>query len=203
MKTTPIVRQDPEFRGRELSVNKPARAVFLDRDGVVNEEVGYLVHSCDMRFMRGIFPLCQTAQQQGYKLIIITNQSGIARGYYTEEQYQELTAWMRERFLREGVTLDAVYHAPDHPDYPASDPGHGSDWRKPGPGMLLEAQRVFGLDMAVSVFVGDKCTDVKAGNAAGVGKMFLIKGVETQDCDGQYERMQDLAAVERWLTERG
>ena len=186
-----------------MSSQGPARALFLDRDGVVNEEVGYLVHARDVRFVHGVFSLCRTAQQLGYRLVVVTNQSGIARGYYTEEQYQELTRWMHGRLEREGVHLDAIYHAPEHPDYPATSSGRGPDWRKPGPGMLLEAQRILGLDMAASVFVGDKCTDVMAGNAAGVGKMFLLLGTETQDCDGSFQSVRELADVDRWLVERG
>jgi len=179
------------------------RALFLDRDGVINEEVGYLVHAKDARFTAGLFSLCRAAQSLGYKLIVVTNQAGIARGYYSEEQYQTLMQWMRERLQREGITLDAVYHCPDHPDFPVSTFKCPADWRKPGPGMLLEAQRVFNLDMAASLFVGDRCSDVEAGNAARVGKVFMLRGVEIAECDGEYEAVDHLHEVERWLTARG
>jgi D-glycero-D-manno-heptose 1,7-bisphosphate phosphatase len=178
------------------------RALFLDRDGVINEEVGYLMHAKDVRFMPGLFSLCRTAQTLGYKLVVVTNQAGIARGYYTEEQYQAVMQWIREKLAREQITLDAVYHCPDHPDFPSSrkcDPS----WRKPEPGMLLAAAQEFALDMAASVYVGDRCTDVGAGNAARVGKMFLLRGVETAECAGEYEVVTELQAVERWLTARG
>jgi D-glycero-D-manno-heptose 1,7-bisphosphate phosphatase len=178
------------------------RALFLDRDGVINEEIGYLVHAKDVRFMPGLFSLCRTAQTLGYKLVVVTNQAGIARGYYTEEQYEAVMQWMREKLAREGITLDAVYFCPDHPDFPHSrkcDPS----WRKPGPGMLLAAAQEFALDMAASVYVGDRCTDVGAGNAAQVGKMFLLRGVETAECAGEYEIVTELQAVEKWLSVRG
>jgi D-glycero-D-manno-heptose 1,7-bisphosphate phosphatase len=178
------------------------RALFLDRDGVINEEIGYLVHAKDVRFMPGLFSLCRTAQTLGYRLIVVTNQAGIARGYYTEEQYQTVMQWMREKLAGENITLDAIYHCPDHPDFPHSmkcDPS----WRKPGPGMLLAAAQEFALDMAASVFVGDRCTDVGAGNAARIGKMFLLSGVETAGCSGEYESVSELQAVERWLSTRG
>jgi D-glycero-D-manno-heptose 1,7-bisphosphate phosphatase len=178
------------------------RALFLDRDGVINEEIGYLVHAKDVRFMPGLFALCKTAQTLGYKLIVVTNQAGIARGYYTEEQYQAVMQWMRERLGREGITLNAVYHCPDHPDFP-----HirkcDEDWRKPGPGMLLAAAREFALDMAESIYVGDRCTDVGAGNAAKVGQMFLLRGVETAECAGEYALVTELQEVERWMSARG
>ncbi len=179
------------------------RALFLDRDGVINVDIGYLVYAKDTRFVPGIFQLCLTAQSLGYKLIVVTNQSGIARGYYSEEQYETLMQWMRERLAREGITLDAVYHCPDHPDFPASTFKCPADWRKPGPGMLLAAQREFNLDMSASVFIGDHCSDVTAGNAARVGKMFLLRGVEIAECDEEYETVDHLHEVERWLTARG
>jgi D-glycero-D-manno-heptose 1,7-bisphosphate phosphatase len=185
-----------------MSEAAKSRALFLDRDGVINEEVGYLVHAKDVRFTAGLFSLCRTAQTLGYKLVVVTNQSGIARGYYTEEQYETVMQWMREELAREGIVLDAVYYCPDHPDFPSSrkcDPS----WRKPGPGMLLAAAQEFALDMAASVYVGDRCTDVSAGNAAKVGKMFLLAGVETAECDGEYEVVTELQAVERLLSARG
>jgi len=186
-----------------MSDTQHNRALFLDRDGVINEEIGYLMHAKDVRFMPGLFSLCRAAQTLGYKLIVVTNQAGIARGYYTEEQFQAVMQWMRERLAREGIALDAVYHCPDHPDFPASTFKCDPDWRKPGPGMLLAAAREFALDMAASVYVGDRCTDVGAGNAAKVGKMFLLSGVETAECGGEYESVVQLSEVERWLSARG
>ena len=178
-----------------------ARALILDRDGVINEEVGYLVRPEDVRFTTGLHSLCRSAQRLGYKLVVVTNQSGIARGYYTEEDYQTLMAWMRAELAREGITLDAVYHSPDHPDYPEKRK-RDEDWRKPGPGMLLAAARDLGLELAASVFVGDQCTDVAAGNAAGVRKMFLVSGGKTAECAGNYEPVAGLEEVEDWLEAR-
>ncbi len=91
------------------------RALFLDRDGVVNEEVGYLHHSDHVRFVEGIFPLCRTAQRLGYKLIVVTNQAGIGRGFYTLEQYQVLTEWIVTQFAGQGIALDDVLCCPYHP----------------------------------------------------------------------------------------
>src|ERR1700729_4030570 len=93
-----------------------SRALFLDRDGVVNEEVGYLYRSEDVRWVEGIVPLCLTAQSLGYKLIVVTNQSGIARGYYRMQQYEELTAWIRAELAQKGVIPDGVYSCSYHPD---------------------------------------------------------------------------------------
>jgi D-glycero-D-manno-heptose 1,7-bisphosphate phosphatase len=180
-----------------------ARALFLDRDGVINEDIGYLVQARDARFVPGVFSLCRAAQRLGYKLVVVTNQSGIARGYYTEEQFHTLMDWIKERLAREGVTLDAVYYSPDHPDFPVGTFKRPADWRKPGPGMLLAAADDLNLDLSASVFVGDNCTDVTAGNAARVGKMFLLRGVEVAECDGEYEGVRELAEVERGRAARG
>jgi D-glycero-D-manno-heptose 1,7-bisphosphate phosphatase len=199
----PVAGDGERDEGAGLSDEAKARALFLDRDGVINEDIGYLVHAKDARFVPGVFALCRTAKRLGYKLVVVTNQSGIARGYYTEEQYHALMDWMMEQLEREGVTLDAVYYSPDHPDFPVSSFKRPADWRKPGPGMLLAAEDELKLDMSASVFVGDNCTDVTAGNAARVGKMFLLRGVEAAECGGEHEGVRELAEVERWLAERG
>src|ERR1700744_1384125 len=94
-----------------------ARALFLDRDGVINEEVGYLHRAEEVRWVEGIVPLCRTAQELGYKLVVVTNQSGIARGLYTTEAFEGLMTWMRAELARDGVRLDAVYHCPYHPKH--------------------------------------------------------------------------------------
>ena len=93
------------------------RALFLDRDGVVNEEVGYLHRAEEVRFVDGIFSLCLTAAALGYRLIVVTNQAGIARGFYSEEDFEVLMEFMRGELLAEGVTLDAVYYCPFHPEH--------------------------------------------------------------------------------------
>ena len=172
--------------------------MFLDRDGVVNHEVGYLHRPDEVRWVDGIVPLCRTAMELGYKLVVVTNQSGIARGFYTMAQYEELTAWIRAELLRESVMLDAVYCCPYHPE------GLGEyrrehDDRKPGPGMLLRAAREFGVELAESVMVGDRCSDVGAANAAGLRQAFLLRGTEPEPCPGEHMVVETLAEVERWI----
>ncbi|WP_433984571.1 HAD-IIIA family hydrolase [Tunturiibacter empetritectus] len=93
------------------------RALFLDRDGVVNEEVGYLHRAEEVRFVDGIFSLCRTAVGLGYRLIVVTNQAGIARGYYSEADFHNLMTFMRGKLHAEGVELDAVYYCPFHPEH--------------------------------------------------------------------------------------
>jgi D-glycero-D-manno-heptose 1,7-bisphosphate phosphatase len=179
------------------------RALFLDRDGVVNEEVGYLHRADEVRFVEGIFSLCRTAAGLGYKLIVVTNQAGIARGYYSEADFDALMNFMRGVLRAEGVELDAVYHCPFHPEHGVGKYKREHEDRKPGTGMLRRGVREFGVDLSESVMVGDRCSDVGAANAAGLRQMFLIRGTEAAACHGDYVTAESLAEVERWLIEQG
>lgn len=179
------------------------RALFLDRDGVVNHEVGYLYQSKDVRWVEGIFPLVRTAIELGYKTVVVTNQSGIARGYYTEEQFHTLMDWMQVEFAAEGGKLDAVYYCPFHPRQGVGIYQKESEDRKPSPGMLRRAAADHGLDLSRSVMVGDRCTDVGAANAAGLRQAFLIRGTETEPCPGEAIVIDSLAELEAWLREQG
>ncbi|WP_206936083.1 HAD-IIIA family hydrolase [Roseococcus thiosulfatophilus] len=141
------------------------RALFLDRDGVVNEDLGYVHRIEDFHFRPGIFELCRAARGLGMALVVVTNQSGICRGMYSEEDFAALTEWMRARFVAEGAPLDRVEHCPDVAP---------SRRRKPGPGMILDAAAALGLDLAASVMLGDRRTDMAAAEAAGVGIRLLF-----------------------------
>ncbi len=179
------------------------RALFLDRDGVVNVEVGYLHRAEDVRFVEGIFSLCRTAMRLGYRLIVVTNQAGIARGYYTEQDFEQLMEWMHEALRVEAVKLDAVYFCPFHPVHGVGEYKREHEDRKPGTGMLRRGAAEFGLSLAESVMVGDRCSDIAAANAAGLRQAFLISGTEEGACGGDYRGVHSLAEVERWLIEQG
>ena len=146
------------------------KALFLDRDGVINKEKNYLHRIEDFEFIDGVFETCRAFQEKGYLIIVITNQAGIARGKYTEEDYQVLTRWMVERFADEGVTVNAVYHCPHHPEFSGE-----CSCRKPSPGMLEEAKAAFNIDMVSSILVGDKESDIEAGKNAGIKTNVLVK----------------------------
>jgi D-glycero-D-manno-heptose 1,7-bisphosphate phosphatase len=176
-----------------------AKALFLDRDGVINHEVGYLYRSEDVRWVDGIFSLCRSAVQSGYKLVVVTNQSGIARGYYSEADFGVLMDWMRAEFVAQGVPLDAVYFCPYHPHHGIGQYKREHEDRKPGPGMLLRAARDLNLDLGLSMMVGDRCSDVAAANTAGLGRMFLLSGTETETCSGEYVSVESLADVGEWM----
>ena len=183
-----------------MTDHAPQRALFLDRDGVINQEVGYLYRPEEVRFVPGIFSLCRAAQARGYRLIIVTNQSGIARGLYSTAQFDGLMEWMRREFLRESIVLDAVYHCPYHPVHGVGEYKREHPDRKPGTGMLRRGAEAFGLDLGASILVGDRCSDIEAANTAGLRQAFLIAGTEVQPCPGKYMRIQHLAEVEAWLT---
>jgi D-glycero-D-manno-heptose 1,7-bisphosphate phosphatase len=167
------------------------RALILDRDGVVHREKGYLWRAEEVEFLPGVWELCRAARDKGFVIVIVTNQSGIARGYYSEHDLKKLMEWMGERFREQGVELAAYYYCPHHPEGQGE---YGKEcWeRKPGPGMILRAAEELDLDLARSVMVGDRCSDVRAGNAAGVGRVYLLAGTETRKCTGEYEAIEQL-----------
>jgi D-glycero-D-manno-heptose 1,7-bisphosphate phosphatase len=146
-----------------------SKALFLDRDGVINLDHGYVHKPEDFEFVPGIFHLVRAANVKNYKVIVVTNQAGIGRGYYTEAQFHALTRWMRQQFELNGGRIDAVYFCPYHPEHGVGYYRRESDCRKPAPGMLLQAQIEHNLDMQASVLVGDKPSDMAAGQVAGVG----------------------------------
>jgi len=149
-------------------------ALFLDRDGVINHDTGYTHRIEDFRFRDGIFDICRTAQARGFVLVVVTNQAGVGRGYYTEEQFQTLTAWMLNRFAEQDVSFTAVEHCPDHPTAGIGPYRRESPRRKPGPGMILDAAVAHGLDLPRSVMIGDRASDMQAAQAAGVGRWILL-----------------------------
>lgn len=144
------------------------RALFLDRDGVINHDSGYTSSAENFRFIEGIFDLCRVAKRLGYLLIVVTNQAGIGRGYYSEQDFLTLTEWMRERFEAEGVPIADVFHCPYHPENGVGHYKRDSFDRKPNPGMLLRAAKKHGLDLGRSIMIGDKDSDMQAASKAGV-----------------------------------
>ena len=150
------------------------RGLLLDRDGVINHDSGYVGRVADCRFIDGIFALTQAFAAQGFVIVIVTNQSGIGRGYYSEADFAELMTWMRGEFARYGVEIAAVYHCPDHPTEGIGRYRRDTPWRKPGPGMFLRAAADLSLDPARSWTIGDKPSDIAAGRAANIGTLVLL-----------------------------
>lgn len=146
------------------------RALFLDRDGVVNIEKNYLYKTEDFEFIDGVFETCREFQERGYLIFIVTNQAGIARGIYTEKDFNELTKWMLDKFVSKRVVVSKVYYCPHHPDFTGD-----CACRKPEPGMLLRASQDYDIDLSSSIFVGDKKSDMVAAKKSGILNRILVR----------------------------
>ena len=177
------------------------KAVFLDRDGVINVDTGYVHRISDFEFLEGIFDLTRAAVNKGYLLFVVTNQAGIGRGYYSEADFQVVTAWMLERFASEGVEVEKVYFSPYHPVYGIGEYKIDHVSRKPRPGMLLEAKSEFDLDLKACVLIGDKVSDIQAGISAGVGiNLYLGEYVSVGDMGlGQYHHISRISQAKNYL----
>jgi D-glycero-D-manno-heptose 1,7-bisphosphate phosphatase len=152
------------------------RALFLDRDGVINEDRRYVHRIEDFHFIDGIFDICRAAIDAGMIIIVVTNQAGIGRGLFTEQQFHVLTDWMNARFAEQGVTIDQVYYCPHHPVYATGHYKLDCFCRKPNPGMILRARDDHGITLRSSILIGDKGWDIVAAKAAGIGTTVLISG---------------------------
>ena len=187
-------------RGRDPGA---ARAAFVDRDGVIIEDRGYAYRSEDCVLLPGAARGLRALQSAGYLLVVVTNQSGIARGLYTEADYDAFTSKLRALLLlAEGVQLDEIRYCPHLPDAAVAAYRRDCDCRKPHPGMLLRSIRALGLDPRASLLIGDRATDLAAGRAAGVGRCLLVRSGQSISAadvalaDGVYD---DLDACVREL----
>jgi D-glycero-D-manno-heptose 1,7-bisphosphate phosphatase len=175
------------------------RAVFLDRDGVLIEEKNYLHHVEDVVFIPGVGAALRRLADSGFKLFIVSNQSGVGRGYFTLSDVENVNAHILAEFARHGVGFQKIYIAPEAPDQP-------SRGRKPSPQFLLDARDEFQLDLTQSFMIGDKLIDLECGWNAGVKASLLVRtgyGAETERrCPDQLRRavvVNDLAAATRWI----
>lgn len=160
------------------------RGLLLDRDGVINVDHGFVGRCEQFEFMPGLFPFLRTSQDMGFRLAILTNQSGVARGLYTAKAYDDLTTWMRAELLREGITIDLVLACFYSEEGTLSAYTRESFWRKPNPGMVLEAFQRLRLDPTGSVFLGDKHRDMQAAKAGGCGLRLLLRQDPQENPDG-------------------
>lgn len=167
------------------------RALFLDRDGVINKDHGYVHRPEDFEFVEGIFELVAAAKRAGYLVVVVTNQSGIGRGYYTEADFHDLMGWVNSRFVEHDGQIDAVYFSPFHPEHGIGDYRRESDCRKPAPGMFLNAQSELNIDMEQSILIGDKPSDMAAGLAAGVGTCLAFGPVAQESLGTSISRLSD------------
>jgi D-glycero-D-manno-heptose 1,7-bisphosphate phosphatase len=148
-------------------------ALFLDRDGVINVDHGWVGTRERFEWMTGAREAIRLATARGWHVFVVTNQSGVARGHYDEAAVQALHAWMMDEVRAAGGTIDDLRYCPFHPEAPLAQYRRDSDWRKPAPGMIFDLMRAWQLDPARSVLVGDKPIDMQAAAAAGIaGHLF-------------------------------
>lgn len=150
------------------------KAVFLDRDGVINVDKGYVHKIEDFEFYPNVFEALKKLQDNGFKLFIVTNQSGIAVGYYTEEDFLKLTDYMLKEFEKHGIKIEKVYYCPHHENGTVEKYSIKCDCRKPESGMIRQAIKEFGVDTSKSFLIGDKENDILAAHKEGI-KAALVK----------------------------
>jgi D-glycero-D-manno-heptose 1,7-bisphosphate phosphatase len=172
----------------------PGGALFLDRDGVINVDHGYVHRQDQFDFIPGIFELARFwTNEIGWPIVVVSNQAGIGRGYFDETTYADLTHWMCERFAAEGGAIARVYHCPYHPTHGLGEYRRAHPWRKPSPGMILQAAADLSLDLARSAMVGDQVSDMEAAAAAGVPLRILVGPGSGAARGPSFEPVADLA----------
>jgi D-glycero-D-manno-heptose 1,7-bisphosphate phosphatase len=180
-------------------------ALFLDRDGVINVDHGYVYRPDQFEFVPGIFELARFwTNELRRPIIVVTNQSGIGRGYFDECAYADLTRWMCDRFAAERAAIARVYHCPYHPQHGVGEYRRDHPWRKPNPGMILQAALDLGLNLARSAIIGDTRSDIEAGAAAGIGLRILVGSHLSEEGAGtaSHEAVADLARALALLRSR-
>ena len=161
---------------------KHTKALFLDRDGVINHNFGYVHKINEFKFIEGIFNLVEIAKKKGYLVIVITNQAGIGRGLYTEENFLSLMEWVKIQFKENSSHIDDVFFCPFHPEHGIGSYKKDSYSRKPNPGMLIDAQKKHKIDLSESIIIGDNISDIEAGKSVGLkANILLSEDKSTQD----------------------
>lgn len=160
-------------------------AIFLDRDGTLNVDHGYIHEIDDFQFIEGVIDALCELKVMGFALVLVTNQSGIARGIFSEQQFMRLTEWMDWSLADRGAHLDGIFYCPHYPQAANVAYRQQCSCRKPQPGMLLSAQKQLNVNIATSYMVGDKVEDMLAGEAAGVSKKVLVRSGKPLTADGE------------------
>jgi D,D-heptose 1,7-bisphosphate phosphatase len=170
------------------------KALFLDRDGIVNIDYGHVFKKEDFIFVDGIFELCKFFQDNGYLIFIVTNQAGIAKNYYDENDFKILTEWMLKEFSKNGINISDVYYCPHHPTEGNGKYLQKCYCRKPAPKMLTDIQEKYKISLKNSILIGDKETDIEAGERAGIGELVLIKS--------KYQKQYDFSSIKDYLIKK-
>ena len=177
------------------------RAVFLDRDGTIIEDVGYPHERSQIKFLPGVSTAIGLLNENGFKVIVITNQAGVARGYFTEETVKAINRYIQESLAKERAIIDMVYYCPHHVEGVIEEYRQECYCRKPNPGMIEQAVRDFGIDLKKSFVIGDKASDIEAGRRAGCKTILLAN----EDSPGKETAIKsdhiatDLYEAVKWL----
>ncbi|KLV08528.1 D,D-heptose 1,7-bisphosphate phosphatase [Photobacterium aquae] len=180
-------------------------AVFIDRDGVINIDHGYVHTVDDFEYVEGVFEACKKLKDMGYLLVLVTNQAGIARGMYSEDEFLTLTEWMDWNFADNGVEFDGIYYCPHHATEGKGEYLQDCSCRKPKPGMFISARDFLKIDMSQSVMIGDKTDDMKAAAAAEVATKILVRTGKPVTEEGETLAdvvLDSVADVPAWLAAR-
>jgi len=152
------------------------KAVFLDRDGTIVEDVGYLNSPEQLQFIPGSIEAIKMLNEAGYKVVVITNQAGVARGLITEDMLQTIDKTLNKWILNGGAHLDGIYYCPHHPEYGIYPYKQACECRKPHTGLIKKAEKDLEIDLSQSFMIGDKSTDIEAGKCAGTKTVFVTTG---------------------------
>jgi D-glycero-D-manno-heptose 1,7-bisphosphate phosphatase len=166
-------------------VNPQEAGIFFDRDGTINVDLDYISDPEKLQLIPGAVEAIKEANALGVRVFVITNQSGVARGLYSEKDVRAVHSRLRKVLKRSGAHIDAIFYCPHHPDYGLPPYRKVCTCRKPSTGMLKEAERSFGIDLKASFVVGDKCTDIETGRNAGCGTVLVLTGygaTEAEEC---------------------
>lgn len=169
------------------------KVAFLDRDGVINEETGYVHQKSDFRYTKYCLRGLQLIRDKGFAVAIITNQAGIAKGMYTEQQYLDLTRWYLSDLAKKSIDILSVEYCPHHQHAVILDYKKECRCRKPNTGMIDKVATKFSVNLKESILVGDKETDIMAANRAGIGKSYLIRSRETPSHLDAFDNLYDVA----------
>lgn len=186
-------------------MSNPKKTIFLDRDGVINLDNSYVYKWEDFVFVPDAVEAMRMLAGAGYQMVVVTNQSGIARGKYSEDQYLELTNEIRSHLRKEGVPVLGILHCPHHPNGVIRKYAIQCSCRKPQPGLLLEASQSYGIDLYNSILVGDKPSDIYAAKNAGVRFSYLVKSDNQENVsllDEADAIFNDLFECTKWILER-
>ena len=175
------------------------KALFLDRDGIINIDHGYVYKQSEFEFLSGIFDVCQYATQKDYVIIVITNQSGIGRGKYSSLAFTQLTSWMIAEFAKQDVKITDVYFCPHHPTAGLGDYRIECQCRKPAPGMILQAAKEHQIDLIKSLFIGDKISDMQAANAAGIKRCVLYSPKKIDSVEFNIEHINNISQAKKFM----